>query len=240
MDMAFCRYVDEIIREKKGVRVHQFEYKGQYFWLKQPEKLSGIEQFLKPRARQAFQAELHQLQQFARVNASVPKVVYYGNDFFVLEDVGKSLSQLMDDESISEDKKFQLLSEACFALIGWHRCGLVHGRPAIRDLTWQDGKISFLDFEAQSHSQNKNWLISRDMLFFFDSLCREKSISDKLIGEVADYYQAHCQPQYWEGMMRYLRRFKWLYYLLLPFKPIAKTDLIAIYRLFELLMTEKS
>ena len=214
MDMAFCRYVDEIIREKKGVRVHQFEYKGQYFWLKQPEKLSGIEQFLKPRARQAFQAELHQLQQFARVNASVPKVVYYGNDFFV--------------------------SEACFALIGWHRCGLVHGRPAIRDLTWQDGKISFLDFEAQSHSQNKNWLISRDMLFFFDSLCREKSISDKLIGEVADYYQAHCQPQYWEGMMRYLRRFKWLYYLLLPFKPIAKTDLIAIYRLFELLMKEKS
>ena len=194
MDMAFCRYVDEIIREKKGVRVHQFEYKGQYFWLKQPEKLSGIEQFLKPRARQAFQAELHQLQQFARVNASVPKVVYYGNDFFVLEDVGKSLSQLMDDESISEDKKFQLLSEACFALIGWHRCGLVHGRPAIRDLTWQDGKISFLD----------------------------------------------CQPQYWEGMMRYLRRFKWLYYLLLPFKPIAKTDLIAIYRLFELLMKEKS
>ena len=30
---------------------------------------------------------------------------------------------------------------------------------------------------------------------------------------------------------RILHRFRWVYYLLLPFKPIAKTDLIAVYRL---------
>ena len=34
-------------------------------------------------------------------------------------------------------------------------------------------------------------------------------------------------------MLDYLRRFRWVYYLLLPFKPIAKKDLKAIYRLFQ-------
>lgn len=40
-------------------------------------------------------------------------------------------------------------------------------------------------------------------------------------------------------MIAFLQRFSWIYYLLLPFKPIAKTDLIAIYRLFEILLIKK-
>ena len=39
-------------------------------------------------------------------------------------------------------------------------------------------------------------------------------------------------------MLSYVRRFRWLYYLLLPFKPIARTDLLAVYRLFEHLTKE--
>ena len=120
-----------------------------------------------------------------------------------------------------------------------HDKNLVHGLPAIRDITWDKGKVTFLDFESRSSSQNQNWLIVRDMLFFFDSLCREEDISDDFIQKVALYYQAHCRVENWQNMIVYLKRFRWIYYLLLPFKPIAKTDLIAVYRLFEILLIKE-
>lgn len=77
------------------------------------------------------------------------------------------------------------------------------------------------------------------MLFFFDSLCREENISDTFIQKVTLYYQTHCEAKNWQNMIVFLQRFSWVYYLLLPFKPIAKTDLIAIYRLFEILLIKK-
>ena len=48
-----------------------------------------------------------------------------------------------------------------------------------------------------------------------------------------DYYKLHCPSDYWIAMVRYVKKMRWLYYVLLPFKPIARTDLLAIYRLFE-------
>ena len=51
-------------------------------------------------------------------------------------------------------------------LIDLHAKNLVHGRPAIRDITWDKGKVTFLDFESRSNSRNQNWVVIRDMLFF--------------------------------------------------------------------------
>lgn len=235
INAEFQAYVDGILAENKGRRIYKFHYQGKDYWLKQPERLSGVWLLLKPNPKKAFMLELQTLLDLAKQKAPVPQVVYYGEDFFVLEDVGMSISHWVDNPHCSEDQKFLILADASQALIGLHKEGLVHGRPAVRDITWQNGKVVFLDFEARSQSQNKNWLIVRDMLFFFDSLCREDTISDALVKETAAYYQAHCNPKNWQVMKNYLSRFKWLYYLLLPFKPIAKKDLIAIYRLFELL-----
>ena len=234
MSAEFYAYVDRILQEQKGTRIYPFSDEGKNYWLKQPEKLSGVWLLLKPHPKKAFIDELNVLLDLAKQHAPVPKVVYHGDDFFVLEDAGVSISNWVDKPNCNEDKKFSILADASQALIGLHNQGLVHGRPAIRDITWRDGNVIFLDFEARSKSQNKDWLIARDMLFFFDSLCREDTISDHLIKETLAYYQSHCHAQHWANMMKYLTRFRWLYYILLPFKPVAKKDLIAIYRLFEL------
>ena len=171
--------------------------------------------------------------------APVPKVSYHGEDFFVLEDAGITLSQWLCNKRTNNQQKFSIIYDTCLALIDLHAKNLVHGRPAIRDITWDKGKVTFLDFESRSSSQNQNWLIVRDMLFFFDSLCREEDISDDFIQKVALYYQAHCRVENWQNMIVFLHRFRWIYYLLLPFKPIAKTDLIAVYRLFEILLIKE-
>ncbi|OOF59243.1 hypothetical protein [Rodentibacter myodis] len=235
INTEFYAYVDRILEQQKGKRIYKFSYEGKDYWLKQPEKLSGIWLLLKPNPKKAFTNELKVLLDLAKQNAPIPNIVYHGNDFFVLEDAGRSLSQWVDDKNCSEGKKLSILTDAAQALIALHHSGWVHGRPAARDIIWNEGKVVFLDFESRSKSQNKDWLIARDMLFFFDSLCREDTVSDELIKATANYYQAHCCPQSQKAMMSYLTRFRWLYYMLLPFKPVAKKDLIGIYRLFELL-----
>lgn len=64
-------------------------------------------------------------------------------------------------------------------------------------------------------------------------------MSDDFIKKLALYYQDHCRVENWQNMIVFLQRFRWVYYLLLPFKPIAKTDLIAVYRLFEILLIKE-
>lgn len=238
MNPEFKQYVTRLVAEKKGERICRFEYEGRVYWLKQPEQLSGVWLLLKPNPQKAFQQELSVLLELSAQDAPVPRMVEKGEDFFVLDDAGVSISQWVDRPDCSDVQKKTILSDAVQALIDLHTKGLVHGRPAVRDITWNDGKILFLDFESRSQSQNLQWLIVRDMLFFFNSLGREEMISDELIRQTAEYYQAHS-PQHWAAMMGYLARFRWLYFLLLPFKPIAKKDLIAIYRLFEVLLKDK-
>lgn len=240
INVQFKSEIERLVREKKGKRVHRFEYEGKVFWIKQPEQLHGIFRFLKPHPKQAFESELKVLLELAEKNAPVPRVVYYGEDFFVMEDVGLSLSYWMDYPDYSEQQKVKMLTDASQALIVLHQKGLVHGRPAIRDIAWRDGEVAFLDFESRSKSKKRHWLVVRDMLFFFDSLCREENVSDELILQSAIYYREHCQYQDWQMMMDYLQRFKWLYFILVIFKPIAKKDLVGIYRLVELLLLKET
>ncbi|WP_192900611.1 RIO1 family regulatory kinase/ATPase [Rodentibacter pneumotropicus] len=239
VNAEFQAHVKRILEEQKGKRVYKFSYQGKEYLLKQPERLSGVWLLLKPYPKKSFKNELMTLLYLSKQGVPVPKVVYHGKDFFVLEDVGMSISQWTDDPSCSEEQKFSILSDASQALIGLHKKGLVHGRPAIRDIIWNNSKVIFLDFESRSKSQNKDWLIVRDMLFFFDSLCHKNTISDELIKEIALYYQTHCDSRNWEIMQNYLSKFRWVYYLLLPFKPVAKKDLISIYRLFNLLYSKE-
>ena len=176
MSPEFRQYVNQLVIEHRGERIYPFQYERKKFWLKQPEKLKGIWLLLKPYPKQSFKKELQTLLNLAEKKAPVPKVSYHNEDFFVLEDAGITLSQWLCDKSANNQQKFSIIYDACLALIDLHAKNLVHGRPAIRDITWDKGKVTFLDFESRSSSQNQNWLIVRDMLFFFDSLCREEDI----------------------------------------------------------------
>lgn len=239
MAADFDAFIQTELEQHRGERIHRFEYLGEIYWLKQPEKLRGVWLLLKPKPQQAFQEEVAILKHLNAIHAPVPKLCAAGEDFMVLADAGHTLNYWLHDENLPHAEKMQLLRHACDALIGLHQKKLIHGRPAIRDMAWHQGQILFMDFESHSKSQHFEWLVSRDILAFLDSLCREKTLSKEDLAEIFAYYHRHCEPQYWDAMQRYVARFRWLYYLLLPFKPVARTDLLAIYRLFELLKKEK-
>ncbi|WP_424402839.1 protein kinase family protein [Pasteurella sp. PK-2025] len=229
--LSFEDYVQHIVHQNKGKRIHHFEYHGQYFWIKQPEVLSLGWRLLKPYPEQAFQNEMKTLKSFAQLAAPVPKLLISRPDFFVLEDAGPTLADWMENPSISLQKKQQILSEGVKALVALHHQGLAHGRPAIRDMAWNGEQIRFIDLE--NHMENQPTKQIQDVMIFMHSLCRSKVISDQEVKRVIAELAQQSAPNIWQQVIVQLRKYRFIYYLLLPFKPIAKTDLIAIYRLFE-------
>ena len=68
--------------------------------------------------------------------------------FFVIEDVGESISQLF---KYSNDEKFkhEILLKAAHALAGLHTLNFAHRHPTLRDIAIKNDEIKFLDFESK-------------------------------------------------------------------------------------------
>lgn len=238
VEADFVQYVQDLLQQHKGQRIRCFDYANQRYWLKQPEQVKGVWRFLKPQPKRAFANELAALQDLMAQNAPVPKVVLAGEDFFVLQDAGKTLSQWAEEESVTAQQKLAILADGAKALADLHRQNLVHGRPALRDMTWEQGRVRFIDFEARSKTTNLMWKKVRDSLVFIHSLGRSDVIDQEEMRFVVDKYQQYCDPEVWQHTLSFIQKNRWLYYLLLPFKPVARMDLIAIYRLFDVMLAK--
>ncbi|MEE6032761.1 protein kinase family protein [Avibacterium paragallinarum] len=233
LHIEFQKRVQALLKQHKGERIVSFDYDNQRYWLKQPEKLKGVWRLLKPQPQKAFQNELKTLQFLAEKNAPVPQLMAFGEDFLVLKDAGKTISYWVDKPDLSSDEKLAILADGAKALTDLHKKGLFHGRPALRDMAWNEGKVQFIDFESRSNHAKLNWQKVRDSLIFIHSLGRSDCISDEQMRLTVEKYQQYCEPEIWQQTQSFIAKNRWLYYLLLPFKPIARMDLIAIYRLFE-------
>lgn len=231
--MSLEQQVKQLVEQHKGKRVHFFQFDGKDFWLKQPEQLQGIWRLLKPNPQKAFQQEVKILQDFSRIQAPIPKLVLASDNYLVLEDAGKTAIAWIDDKQASIEQKNQILSDCVTALIALHQRDLIHGRPAVRDIIWRDGKVCFIDFESRAQSQDLTWLKARDILIFLHSLCRSYELSELQIQGVMQQCAEKVDAQVWQKLVLFLKKYDFVYRFLCLFKPLAKTDLIAIYRLFE-------
>lgn len=225
--------VQQLLSMHKGVRIMPFEFEGKRYWLKQPEKLSGIWLFLKPQPQKAFQKELAILKNFAKIQAPVPQLVLFGSDYLVLEDTGKTADSWIEDSTTPKALKQEILSDCVDALIALHQRDLIHGRPALRDMTWFANKVHFIDFESRSKSKNLQWLKVRDMIVFLHSYCRVTNISAQEVQWLINECRQKIEPVIWLKMVDFIHKYRPIYRFLRLFKPIARTDLIAIYLLFE-------
>ncbi len=236
---TFEHYVRQLLQKYHGKRITPFDYGGEAFWLKQPERVKGVWRLLKPYPHKAFRQEIEALRYFVGKGAPVPEIVLSGEDFFVLRDGGRSIGSQLNDDKVAQALKDQMLDDGARALAQLHRQGLVHGRPALRDMLWDNGRVSFIDFESGLVKTNSAAALVRqkvrDNLIFIHSLGRTASLSDERILSVVKRYFADCEATIRQATFDTVRRYRWLYTVLRPFRPIAKMDLIAIYRLFETL-----
>lgn len=234
--MTLVDYVDILQAKHRMERVYSFEFEGKAYWLKQPEHPQGIRRLLKPFCDVAFKREIQRIKLLILQRAPIPPVKIINFHCLVMEDAGRTVRAWLECD-IPDKQKQQILNDSAKALAGLHARGIVHGRPLLKDILWRDGNVSFIDFEAVSHSHKLMWKKIRDALLFVYGICRERTTPAQ-IQRTIDTFTYYEDSRVWHCALSLVKKYRFLYYFLLPFKSLAKTDLLGFYVLFETSLTK--
>lgn len=120
---------------------------GRRFWLKRVERLTGVMRAQKGDPARAFEAERMGLHALADAGLPVAALEAEGPDWMLLPDAGPILSDVVADPRLTEAAKLAAFAAAGRSLGRLHWAGLVHGRPAVRDICWDGTEARFIDLE---------------------------------------------------------------------------------------------
>ena len=170
-DKAFQMAVKKAIAEHKKSRNISFFFEGEIYWIKR--RLSnGRNQFAKSSVNVQFYTEVARSTIAHRLTGLSPEIVYLDADCMVTRAAGENINHWMK-ESISEEEKVGILFQVGQALGELHQAGMTHGRPALRDFLYEDGRVTLLDWENQPRAENKDKCMALDYLLLLLSLFRE-------------------------------------------------------------------
>ena len=139
---------------------------GRGFWLKRVERVSGRMRWQKGDPAQAFEAERAGLKELASEGIPVAGIAAEGPDWVLMPDAGPVLVALVADPGRAEAEKLQAFAAAGRALGRLHWAGLVHGRPAVRDICWDGTEARFIDLERFRHGRRGGLWQAVDVVMF--------------------------------------------------------------------------
>ncbi len=99
-----------------------------------------------PGGPDALAREADRLITFKASGFHVPDVLARNAQMLILSDAGPQLREWLDKNKDPQARK-DALKEATRALAAVHKAGMTHGRPYVRDMTWDGVRIGFLDLE---------------------------------------------------------------------------------------------
>ncbi len=231
---TFEKKLFEELELHQGERISAFEHDGQKYWLKQTEKTCGVMRLLKGDAHRALRREICELCKLERRHARVPKMAFKQKSnkhqqFFVIEDSGLTLKDWLSKSDISQLRLTKILNDSADALAELHEMKLTHGRPALRDICWKSGQITFIDFESKTQHLNLEKRQIRDLLLYIHSLYRYLGPQNELIEEVIRHYRNAGGEWIWQQSKRYLNKWQWLYYIAFSLRFHGGRDVKPIY-----------
>lgn len=118
-------------------------------------------------AKEALKFETSKLKKFEALGINVPKIVYKDEDFFILEDTGRTIhSHIRKKDTKKEDILF-FIPKAIETIAQIHNCNEYHGGAQSRNLTYKNNKVYVIDLE-DSFDKNIDLktLQYRDFYFF--------------------------------------------------------------------------
>jgi len=193
-----------------GARVERVEIGGQIGWLKRVEKMGVRHRIVKGDPRQLFEAERAAYRSLQQKALPFPKFIAEDADHFVMEDAGPTLFHILRSEGADSPRFRKAVLGAAEELAGIHLAGVSHGRPALRDICWKDGRITFIDLERYAPRRNSRDGHAWDVLIFLYSLAVDLK-GDLEIAEAArDAYRAADRKDIWgqaEQKMALVKRF---------------------------------
>ncbi len=160
------------IQEQPDRRVLSFSLDGETFWIKR-KMGNGRKAAVKYSVEKEFYYEIARMTIAARNTPElVAPIEVLTPTYMVTVDGGANLTHWMESD-ISEEEKLAILEQAGASLATLHAAGIVHGRPALRDICWKNGKITFLDWENRLYSQKLEEQKAIDFLIFLQGMARE-------------------------------------------------------------------
>ncbi len=171
--------------EKPSSRVISFSLEGETFWIKR-KMGNGRRAAVKYSVEKGFYYEVARMTIAAR-NAPdlVAPMEVLTPTYMVTLDGGPTLKNWLDSEK-SEEEKEVLLTQAGAALASLHAAGIVHGRPALRDICWQKGRFTFLDWENRLYSKELAEQKAIDFLLLLQGIGRENYKEERSCMEAMD------------------------------------------------------
>ena len=187
----------------------------------------------KKTALQTLKYESSKLKRLYEKSIQVPKVVYLNNDFFALEDCGKTVHEHIKYNLIEDVDS--LLVKTMEQLANLHNINEYHGASQIKNFTYQDGKVYLIDFEESfDESIDLKALQFRDLFLFMFSIAKYNIDTDyKKFIEL--YIEKTGNDDFFERFKELLSKFTFLMNLAqkkIVWKFLDK-DSKSVYRLFK-------
>lgn len=215
-------------------RIERIEIEGCVFWIKRSEGDKTkywywLQAFLswalacdllRPAASRggssALERDAHKLALFRAAGFHVPDLVHAAPGVLVASHIGTSLQDLRGSGEVSKEKMVSLFAKAAEALGRLHAAGLAHGRPLLRDLTWDGERIGFLDLEEQPETVMPLAAAqARDLVLFFVQLARTKQDAP-MLPQIFKAYHPYLSPAVREQLALFFRRVSGLIWLFGP------------------------
>jgi hypothetical protein len=198
---------------------------GRRFWLKRVERLSGRLRLQKGDPERSFAAERAGLRALAGAGLPVAEVAAEGPGWMLMPDAGPTLPMVMADPARDEGEKLLAMARAGRALGLLHWAGMVHGRPAVRDICWDGTEARFIDLERFRLSRRGGLWQAADVVMFAQTAFTRWPDDPRWLDGALAAYAVNAPPGAMERVARlvgWLAPLGWLAAGLARLKPASR------------------
>lgn len=150
----------------------------------------------------ALQGEAARLRAFKAAGFHVATVLAVNDDMLITTHLGDELQKQLDGMK-DFGARLVILKQAVAELGKLHKANLAHGRPYVRDMTWDEERVGLLDLEEDPLSvMPLTSAQARDIWIFLCSICRYARVNnDKytydpaLVGILFSEYRAYASAE---------------------------------------------
>lgn len=225
---SLLQKVQEAIAENPDKRVIPLSFDGMNYFIKR-RMSNGRNAFAKQNPSASFWCEAYKIMTVNSRLPLAPKIVLLDEDFFVMENVGKTLQRVAKEEDYA-DVRLHAFTKAGEGLARLHVLGLHHGRPALRDIAYhrENDSVTLLDWE------NEKKLIQApaavlDLFLFIHSCFREEwSDTSLLNAALAGYASVEGSKRTLKGLKNLILDYNTLFYICHVLRPFGWIDVVSV------------
>ncbi len=146
--------------------------------------------------------EIAAMQLFRQIDARVPELLWVENARILISDIGETMRDLQ--HRLGPSKIAAAATMGARELSRIHAQGVVHGRPILRNMTWDGRTVGFLDFEERpAEVMPPEAAQARDVLLLLMSIARR--CQDDLLSVAFAEYAAEIPPRVERELQRAVR-----------------------------------